>query len=95
MRLWRFALALGAVVTAAAFAVPNAKPGLLLPPAPATPCGSSTQVFGAWGDSAFYQLAPGGSFEPGSFPWLLTRGARIVEGNEPFFVGGAGHSRSL
>ena len=91
----RLALAIGAVAAAAAFAAPTAQPGLLLPPPPATPCAPSSQIFSPWGDSAYYQLAPGGSFEPGSFPWLLTRGARIVEGNEPFFVGGAGHNRSL
>jgi hypothetical protein len=91
----RLALAVGVVAAAAALAAPTAKPGLLLPPPPAEPCGSSSQIFSPWGDSAYYQLAPGGSFEPGSFPWLLTRGAKIVEGNEPFFVGGAGHNRSL
>jgi hypothetical protein len=91
----RLALAIGAIAAAAALAAPTARSGLLLPPAPATPCTASSQVFSPWGDLAYYQLAPGGSFEPGTFPWLLTRGAKIVEGNEPFFVGGAGHSRSL
>jgi hypothetical protein len=95
MGIWRLALALGVVATAAALAAPTAQPGLLLPPAPATPCTASTQIFSPWGDSAYYQLAPGGSFEPGSFPWLLTRGAKVVDGNEPFFVGGKGHNRSL
>jgi hypothetical protein len=91
----RLALALGTVAAAAALAAPTARAGLLLPPQPATPCVPSSQIFSAWGDTAYYQLAPGGSFEPGSFPWLLTRGTRVVEGNEPFFVGGAGHNRSL
>jgi hypothetical protein len=91
----RLALAIGAVAAAAALAAPAAKPGLLLPPAPAEACGPSSQIFRPWGDLAYYQLAPGGSFEPGGFPWLLTRGAKIVEGNEPFFVGGTGHNRSL
>jgi hypothetical protein len=91
----RLALTLAAVSAAAALAAPSAKSGLLLPPEPATPCGSSSQIFSPWGDRAYYQLAPGGSFEPGTFPWLLTRGAKVVEGNEPFFVGGTGHTRSL
>jgi hypothetical protein len=91
----RMALAIGTVAAVAALSAPDAKPGLLLPPPPATPCTTSSQVFSPWGDGAYYQLAPGGTFEPGSFPWLLTRGARIVEGNEPFFVAGAGHNRSL
>jgi hypothetical protein len=93
--IWRLALAIGAVAAAAALAAPTAKPGLLLPPPPAIPCTTSSQIFGSWGDSAFYQLAPGGSFEAGNLPWLLTRGAKVVNGNEPFFVGGAGHKRSL
>jgi hypothetical protein len=94
-RIGRLALALAVVATAAAVAAPTAKPGLLLPPAPASPCDVSRQVFRPWGDNAYYQLAPGGSFESGSFPWLLTGGAKIVTGNEPFYVGGAGHDRSL
>jgi hypothetical protein len=91
----RLVLAIGAAAAAAALVAPTAKPGLLLPPPPAEQCGPSSQVFSPWGDSAYYQLAPGGSFEPGGFPWLLTRGAKVVEGNEPFFVGGTGHDRSL
>jgi hypothetical protein len=91
----RLALVVGVVAAAAALAAPTAKPGLLLPPSPAEACGPSSQIFSPWGDSAYYQLAPGGSFEPGGFPWLLTRGAKVVEGNEPFYVGGADHNRSL
>jgi hypothetical protein len=91
----RLVLAIGAAAAAAALVAPTAKPGLLLPPPPAEQCGPSSQVFSPWGDSAYYQLVPGGSFEPGTFPWLLTRGAKVVGGNEPFFVGGTGHTRSL
>ena len=91
----RLVLAIGTVAAVAALSAPTAKPGLLLPPPPASPCGPSSQIFSPWGDTAYYQLAPGGSFEPGSFPWLLTRGAKVVDGNEPFYVGGTGHNRSL
>jgi hypothetical protein len=91
----RLALAIGTVAAVAALSAPTAEPGLLLPPPPAEQCGPSSQVFSRWGDSAYYQLAPGGSFEPGSSPWLLIRGAKVVAGNEPFFVGGTGHNRSL
>jgi hypothetical protein len=81
---------------AAALAAPSAKPGLLLPPAPVSPCDvPSAQVFSPWGDSAYYKLVPGGSFEPESFPWLLSRGAKVVAGNEPFYVNAPGDSRSL
>jgi hypothetical protein len=93
--IWRLALTVAVVATAAALSAPTAKSGLLLPPPPALPCLTSTQIFAPWGDAAYYQLAPGGSFEAGSFPWLLTRGAKVVDGNEPFYVGGAEHRRSL
>jgi hypothetical protein len=95
MHTWRLALALGAALSAAALAASTANPGLLLPPAPTTPCLASSQVFSPWGDSAYYQPAPGGSFEAGSFPWLLTGGSKIVAGNEPFYVRSVGDSRSL
>jgi hypothetical protein len=93
--IWRLALTVAVVATAAALSAPTAKSGLLLPPPPALPCLTSTQIFAPWGDAAYYQLAPGGSFEAGSFPWLLTRGAKFVNGNEPFYVGGQDHKRSL
>ena len=38
-----------------------------------------------------YTLLPGGDFESGAQGWKLTKGARVVSGNEPFLPG----SRSL
>lgn len=52
-----------------------------------------TQPFKAWGDLASYTLAPGGSFETSS--WTLAGSAAITAGNEPFYVAGRRHSRSL
>jgi hypothetical protein len=49
---------------------------------------SSTQPFAAWGDSASYARLLNGGFEGGSTGWTLS-GARIVSGNEPFFVNGS------
>jgi hypothetical protein len=58
------------------------------------PCGSTlTQPFAPWGDGANYTLVPGGSFESGS--WSLTGGAKVVAGNEPFFVGSSRDTHSL
>ena len=51
---------------------------------------SLSQPFARWGDSNYYVLVPGGSFEPGTPAWKLGAGARIVLGNEPFYV----HSKS-
>jgi hypothetical protein len=41
-----------------------------------------------------YTLAPDGGFENGAAGWQLTRGARVISGNEPFDLSGDG-SRSL
>ena len=54
-----------------------------------------SQIFLPWKDTALYTLSPGGSFETGSPGWTLNRGARTVQGNESFYVGGAGHRMSL
>jgi hypothetical protein len=59
-------------------------------------CGGSNfvQPFVPWNDSSSYALSPGGSFE-GSNVWTLAGGARIVSGNEPFYVGSSADSHSL
>lgn len=60
----------------------------------ACPTPSSSQVFSQFGDDAYYSLVPGGNFEGDMSGWTL-RGASVVSGNEPWYVGGAGDSRSL
>jgi hypothetical protein len=45
-----------------------------------------SQPFAPWGDRANYVQIPGGSFEPLSPAWKLSGGAKIVRGNEPFYV---------
>jgi hypothetical protein len=40
-------------------------------------------------------LTPGGDFEQGSLPWALGGGARVVSGNESYYVGGRSDNRSL
>jgi hypothetical protein len=54
-----------------------------------------SQPFAPWDDDAYYRLAPGGSFEPGTPSWSLTGDARIVPGNESFFVGDSNDKKSL
>jgi hypothetical protein len=51
--------------------------------------GPSARVFQRWLDPAQYVLAPGGNLESTS-GWKLEGGARLVAGNEPWKVGGAG-----
>jgi hypothetical protein len=65
----------------------GALPGLLSPSD--TPSWCDTNVvkpFAAWGDDSSYVLVPGGTFEPGTKAWELGGGAKVVYGNEPYFV---------
>ena len=43
---------------------------------------ATSQPFAPWGDSASYELVPGGDFETAS--WSLQGGAEIVPGSEPY-----------
>jgi hypothetical protein len=56
---------------------------------------TSTQAFASWGDQNAYSLLPNGSFENGSTSWTMTGGAKVVAGNEPYFLHGRGDSHSL
>jgi hypothetical protein len=56
----------------------------------------TSQPFEQFGDHFSYALEPNGGFESGATGWTLTGGARVVSGNESFFVSGPGtHSLSL
>jgi hypothetical protein len=62
-------------------------PGVVSPSDTPSVCETTvSQPFARWGDSSSYVLVPGGSFESGSPDWALSGGARIVSGNEPFYV---------
>ncbi|MDX6648603.1 MAG: hypothetical protein QOJ97_554 [Solirubrobacteraceae bacterium] len=65
--------------------------------ASATDCDAEVyeQPFLQWGDVANYVLAPDGTVEAGAAGWSLTGGAATGPGNEPYFVHGAGETRSL
>jgi hypothetical protein len=71
-----------------------AKAGLIGTP-PAYGCETPSKVFAPWGDYANYALVPGGSFEAGTPAWALSGGAKVVPGNETFYVRSATDSRSL
>jgi hypothetical protein len=71
-------------------------PGLVSPSdTPATCDESASQPFKRWGDSNYYVLVPGGAFEPGSPGWKLSGGAKIVAGNEPYYVHSSSDRYSL
>ena len=65
--------------------------------ASASDCGDETlsQPFAQFGDRANYKAVRNGSFENGTGGWTLLGGAKVVSGNEPWKVGGAGHAKSL
>jgi hypothetical protein len=69
----------------------GALPGLVSPADTPSVCDTSaSQPFARWGDYNSYVLVPGGSFESGAAGWKLSGGAKVVSGNEPFYV----HSRA-
>jgi len=85
-------LVLASLVASAAFGsnTASANNGLL-----GLSCGDdASQPFLRWLDPLPYTLAPDGGFENGAAGWSLSRGARVVAGNEPYYLSGAG-SRSL
>lgn len=86
--------AIAAVAAVGALAAP-ASAGILT--ATATNCndGPITQPFAVFGDNANYKAVQGGSFEASTAGWTLSGKAQVVAGNEPWKVGGAGHSKSL
>ena len=49
---------------------------------------SATQVFSPFGDSAYYASLYNGDFENGGLGWYLSGGARVVSGNEPYYLSG-------
>ncbi len=53
------------------------------------------RVFGKWGDQRYYALAPDGGFESGGAGWSFKGGAKAVEGNESFYLGGLDDSKAL
>jgi len=77
------------VVIAAAIAVTSTAKAALLGTERASFCDSNpAQAFAPWGDSSYYATLPNGDFETGSTAWHLSGGARVVAGNEPYFVTG-------
>jgi hypothetical protein len=55
----------------------------------------SAQTFRPWSDSSYYMLTPGGSFESGSPSWDLNGGAKVVSGNESYYLHSKSDGRSL
>ena len=88
-RILALAALCASVVAALTVGVGSAHAGLLGCSYPA-----AAQTFARWGDPHQYVPIGGGSFE-GFGTWTLSGGAKIVSGNEPFYLGSATDSHSL
>jgi hypothetical protein len=84
----------GAVIALALSSATTAKADLL-PGLLGGNCGTTSAVFSQWGDPLQYYFAPNGGFESGTTNWSLAGGARVVDGNEKFFVHSTRDSHSL
>jgi hypothetical protein len=76
-------------------AAPAAGAGVLVSSAASCDEQVLKQPFLPWADVAHYVIAPNGTFESGASGWSLSGGASVVSGNEPYYVHGAGESKSL
>lgn len=59
------------------------------------PYTGAEQVYKPWLDLQHYVLAPDGGFEAGAEGWSLNGGAKIVRGNEPYYLNDSSDRRSL
>ena len=85
-RLLLIGVALAGMLAATALMVtPSAEAGLI-GTGPASSCSTASKVFAPWGDYRNYLLVPGGAFESGTPTWALSGGAKVMTGNEPFYV---------
>ena len=85
----------GVLMLAALTLASTAKAGLIGTGSASYCSPTSTQAFASWGDQNAYSLLPNGSFENGSTSWTMTGGAKVVAGNEPYFLNGRRDSHSL
>lgn len=86
-----------AALAVASIAVAATAPGASATTADPLPCAArdTSQVFAPWLDLAHYFAASNGGFEDGDTDWLLAGGATVVDGNEPYAIGGASDAHSL
>ncbi len=92
----RVLLVTAAVTLTTALAPGSASAGVLVNTESAKNCTTQIleQPFKRWLDYFNYTLVPGGNFESGAPAWTLS-GAKVVSGNETFYVRSKKDSRSL
>jgi hypothetical protein len=99
---WRLALTVATATVALALPgvgqaalLGDALPGLLSPAGGNPVCDPNAyQAFKRFSDDSYYVLMPGGAFE-GANSWALKGGAKVVRGNETFYLHGSGDAYSL
>jgi hypothetical protein len=94
IRFPRLAVLLAAIAVAASVAS-TAHAGLLFTGSAAYCDPTPYQPFAPWDDDATYALTPGGTFESGGPSWSIYGGARVVPGNESYYVNARSDNRSL
>jgi hypothetical protein len=85
-------VAIGFVATAAA---PAHAKSSIANPYDCKPEPTLTQAFAAFGDLGLYTPVFDAGVEAGGTSWVLADGAAVVDGNEPWQIGGATDSHSL
>jgi hypothetical protein len=90
----RCSLALVCLALTLGLAAPAAQAGPLVKSAGNCTTGPVETPFTRWLDPLGYSLTQGGSFEDGASGWTLGT-AKVVSGNEPFYVHKRADSRSL
>ncbi len=93
----RALLVTAAVALATTLGAESAHAGILVNTESAKNCTTQVleQPFKRWLDPLTYTLMPDGGLEAGAKGWALSGGAKVVNGNETFQVGGAGDSKAL
>ncbi len=90
----KYTLALAIALVGAVTGAPAAQAVPGFASADDCPVAALEQPFLPWHDADRYALVPNGDLENDASGWSL-EGARVVAGNEPFYVHGADDSRSL
>jgi hypothetical protein len=95
-RTARTLLATAAVTLATVLGAESANAGILVNTESAKNCTTQVfqQPFKRWLDYFSYTLVPGGNFESGAPAWTLSK-AKVVSGNETFYVRSTKDARSL
>ena len=87
---------LGVAIIAALAISSTAKAGLIGTGSASYCDPTATQAFARFGDSSYYARLQNGGFESGSTAWVLGGGAKVVSGNDPFYLtGNRSDNRSL